>query len=166
MKRIGLVSDSHENPAALARVLRAMGRVDMLIHLGDGLEDLRDEQVRSLLPAQVLEVRGNNDWRAEAPPVRLERLDAQNLLYLAHGHHLGVKYSLDRLYYAALETGAAVACYGHTHRPKVEFEGGIWLINPGAVRAYPAPCYAVLELEDGRITPRLFAVKEEEENRS
>lgn len=153
MMRIGIVSDSHNAPERLAAALRAMGPIHTLIHLGDGLRDLRDPEVRALLPERVLEVRGNNDWSSEAPESRAMKPDGRTVMFLTHGHRQNVKFSLDRLYYAALEEGARIACYGHTHLARADFENGVWLVNPGAV-----PRYALVDIEDGMVTPRLCNV--------
>ena len=46
---------------------------------------------------------------------------------------LGDVYKRQRLYYASMECRAQVALYGHTHRPQIDLERGMYLINPGAV---------------------------------
>ena len=37
-----------------------------------------------------------------------------------------------KLRYKALEIGADIVLYGHTHIGKIDFEEGIWYINPGS----------------------------------
>ena len=47
--------------------------------------------------------------------------------------------------------GCDIAMYGHTHRPCVEYEGGITLVNPGSL-SFPRqenrrPSYMVMEID-------------------
>ena len=136
MKRVIALSDSHGDKAALrAAVEQALrvGPVYAAAFLGDGLSDFAAVQPL-LMEAGALchAVRGNNDWGSR------EELAVSFLVngvrfYACHGHEWHVKYGLDRLYYAAMECQAQVALYGHTHRPQIDLERGMYLINPGAV---------------------------------
>lgn len=153
MKRVIAVSDSHGDAAALkAAFEQAMqqGRVDAAVFLGDGLRDF--ETVRPMLMAHGISchaVRGNNDWHSEEPAEILFTVNGVKFL-ACHGHTLHVKYGLDRLWYAALEQGAQVVLYGHTHREKIDLEHGIHFINPGSVgERYKNRCaYAEILVED------------------
>jgi putative phosphoesterase len=51
-----------------------------------------------------------------------------------------------------------VICFGHSHQPVCEQRGEIWLVNPGSPtdkRTQPRYSYAVLEIEQSRVVPRL-----------
>jgi len=79
--------------------------------------------------------------------------DGVKLLAL-HGHVFpSIRYDLSRLSYYAEEKGVALALYGHTHRPDVEWAGSVLLVNPGALKDGR---YAVVTIEDGNIIPRLM----------
>ena len=110
---IVIASDTHGRVERLAEVLRRT-RADVLLFLGDGLRDLAvvDEGVT------VRAVRGNCDWfsMADAPDLRLEIFGGVRILMM-HGHRYGVKGGLDAALAVAVENGADVLLYGHTHVP-------------------------------------------------
>lgn len=53
-------------------------------------------------------------------------------VHLEHGHRRG----LQALRYLALEEGARIALFGHTHYPYCEENGGVLLLNPGSAGNY------------------------------
>ena len=153
MKRVIAVSDSHGCAAALREAFdlawRA-GPVDVAVFLGDGLADYTRLEGELLgRGALCYAVRGNNDW-SSALPRDVSFMVNGVRFYACHGHEWHVKYGLDRLWYAAREYGAQVALYGHTHRADVEFEHGMYLINPGAVceKYGGGAAYADIRVED------------------
>ena len=52
---------------------------------------------------------------------------------MTHGHCYDVKYSMQRLFYKALEVGATIVCYGHSHCIGAEMNDGILFLNPGSL---------------------------------
>ena len=50
-----------------------------------------------------------------------------------YGHFYHVKMSLEKLHYKALELGANIVCYGHSHCIAVEKINGVLFINPGSI---------------------------------
>jgi hypothetical protein len=51
-----------------------------------------------------------------------------------------------------------VIAFGHSHTPYCERHGAIWVINPGSPtdkRFSPRYSYAILEVAEGLVTPRL-----------
>ena len=76
-------------------------------------------------------VKGNCDFGG-AEAEELVQILGHKIL-LTHGHNYGVKYSIDRLCYAAEEKQAEAAFFGHTHRPLVDYYHGILLFNPGSL---------------------------------
>ena len=70
-----------------------------------------------------------------------------------HGDRYGVKSSLSRLSYRAEELSCGCALFGHTHRAFSGYVGRALLINPGALMDGR---YAVLNVEDGRVVPKLL----------
>ncbi len=152
--RVGVFSDSHGDRRALKDALKKAGPLDAACFLGDYSWDaavLIDEGI----PACV--VRGNNDFGSDAPDDATLSLGGVSV-YCTHGHKYGVSYSLDRLYRKAREQGAAIALFGHTHRPLLDNIGGVILLNPGSV-AYPrgnfAPTFALLEIKNGAVSPKI-----------
>ncbi len=140
-----VISDIHGAGSSL-RALMTLAersiRPDALICCGDGLADVLPyrQMFRSFWTVQ-----GNCDLSVP-PGIPAERTErAEGLwVYITHGHALRVKGGLLSLCFRAREVEAAVACFGHTHRPLAEWEGGILLLNPGAL------CddrYAILSVE-------------------
>ena len=136
MKRVIALSDSHGDKAGLrAAVEQALrvGPVHAVAFLGDGLSDFAAVQpILTEAGALCHAVRGNNDWSSREERAVCFVVNGVRF-YACHGHEWHVKYGLDRLYYAAMECQAQVALYGHTHRPQIDLERGMYLINPGAV---------------------------------
>ncbi|MBQ2607228.1 MAG: metallophosphoesterase family protein, partial [Oscillospiraceae bacterium] len=71
---------------------------------------------------------------------------------------LGVKSSLSILVREALDRGADVALFGHTHSPFVEHRGGVVLLNPGSIGSGPRPSYGTLLVGDGKCYPSLWTL--------
>jgi putative phosphoesterase len=152
--RILAVSDSHHDISALVPVLRRFAsRVDLIAHLGDGVEDLAwaAREARVALP-RVEGVRGNGD---HDPDLWARRLigSSERPILLLHGHHEGVSEGLERVILAAESSGAKLALFGHTHRAFFEEYRGILALNPGSIsrpRGRDRPTFAVIEVpEDG-----------------
>ena len=66
--RILVVSDSHGNDGNLRRAILAQPKAEVVIHLGDGEEELLRAK-RSFPEKMFLAVRGNCDWGSALPPV-------------------------------------------------------------------------------------------------
>lgn len=132
MKRIGIISDSHSDPGhvQLALIkLEAEGRIDALIHCGDGAHD-PDMYTGNIM--QVVAVRGNNDGWLDQHKDEMFVTIAGVPIFVTHGHRYNVKRGLDVLAEAAAAKGARICCFGHTHKPFCDYMNGVLLINPGA----------------------------------
>jgi predicted phosphodiesterase len=49
-------------------------------------------------------------------------------------------------------------CFGHSHQPLCERRDSLWLVNPGSPtdkRRQPRYSYAILDIQRGRVHPRL-----------
>lgn len=114
--RILVLSDSHRREVEINPK-----RYDYVIHCGD---------YGSRIPPQgVLFVRGNCD--KEGPKELCEEIGGRRV-YITHGNLYQVKYGYDRLCYRAMELGAGICFFGHTHRPDMFIHENIVFINPGA----------------------------------
>lgn len=152
--RILVLSDTHGNQAAVCRAREAAGRIDAVIHLGDGERDAALFSFEEQLP--VVRVAGNCDLGSPAPRELLCEWQGVRLL-LCHGDRYGVKAGMSRLVEHGLQQGAAAVLYGHTHHAQVEQQQGIWLINPGTLTAQSSEhSYAILELVDREIRATIF----------
>ena len=142
-----VLSDSHGRPDLIEEAIRRV-RPDGILFAGDGLRDLS----RVELPCPLWAVSGNCDWLS-APliisgsafePQTEELVTVEGIrILLTHGHKYGVKSGPTAAAYRALELGADILVYGHTHVP-AEYrlppsEGGseerkpLILFNPGSI---------------------------------
>ncbi len=128
--RILIISDTHGRMDNLWAVLSKIGNIDMLIHLGDicGDEDLLASRVK----VPICMVPGNNDWFSRDPSELVVPI-AGKKVFMVHGHQYGVSYGLDRLRYRALELGADIVMFGHTHVAMIDISAKPWILNPGSL---------------------------------
>lgn len=148
--KILVVSDSHHDIRFLARALRQFARqVDMIAHLGDGVDDLEiaAEALGIRLP-RVEAVRGNGD--DGDPGLWPRRLvgSADAPILMLHGHNEGANEGLGRIVDAGLDSGAKLVLFGHTHRIFMEEYRGLLALNPGSIsrpRDRSRPSFAVVD---------------------
>ena len=156
MTRICVFSDSH---GCVEYMLRAIAheKPDMIIHLGDGENDLYS--VQRLYPELPVEsVQGNCDRFSSALTV-LNTTVAGKRIFAVHGHKYGVKYdpALTNLRYAAMEADADIVLFGHTHTPYRDHSLAMDILNPGSCGDVRVPTYGVIEIDGSSVST---AVKE------
>lgn len=148
--KIVVFADSHGRNAGMFYVIE-QEKPDAVIHLGDYAEDAQ-ELARAYPMLPVYQVRGNNDYGADAP-LYAAILPENVPLYLTHGHKERVSMlSPGNVPRRAREEQCVLAFYGHTHRALLQKLEGVWVCNPGSIslpRGGPAS-YARLTIEDGR----------------
>ena len=153
--RILVLSDSHGNVDNMARAVE-LTAPDRVLHLGDCQRDLT--ALRARFPALPMEgVPGNCDYGSCDQPERLIELGGVRILML-HGHTRGVKSDVMRAVWAARECGAQVLLFGHTHRPLVDNDGALLVLNPGAAGDPLHPTCGILTIENGRADVRTLAL--------
>lgn len=158
MTKLLILSDSHR---MLQPMLTAVQRVrpDVIVHLGDHCTDA--DALSRQIDTPLVSVRGNCDaWCSDRPERWCTTLDGVSILAL-HGHQLGVKSGLLRLRYAALEQGAQLVLFGHTHTPCCQQEEGLWLVNPGTCGGIRPTC-ALAQLDNGSLSCRILDLYSEE----
>ncbi len=159
---IGVLSDTHIYPQGARQlpppVLALFERagVDLILHLGDVnyrgvLDDL--EKI-----APVLAVQGNND-----DPDLVSLLPMTHTFQvgpfsigMVHGHGGRSAREVVRSTFAG---SVDLACYGHSHIPKLEEVSGTLLLNPGSAtdrRWHPHFGVAVVRIDDKGINPELI----------
>ncbi len=152
MTRIGVVSDSHmlfdDQLRQIADAL-AQRNVSRLIHLGDGQMDW--DRLEKRLGLLLTKVAGNCDDRHDVAQETVIAVSGAKIL-LCHGHRFSVKSGLLRLKLRAEELGCRVALYGHTHMQAAAWDGGILLLNPGALKDGR---FSVLTVDDGAVSYEL-----------
>ncbi len=146
--KILIVSDTHRNIKNLEEVIKKVEPIDMLIHLGDieGKEDL----IRSMVSCPTHIVAGNNDFFCDLPKEESIQIGRYHVL-LTHGHYYYVFTGTAVLKQEAVARGYDIAMFGHTHRPILEIENQITVLNPGSI-SYPRqeghrPSYIIMEID-------------------
>ncbi|MBO5598717.1 MAG: RdgB/HAM1 family non-canonical purine NTP pyrophosphatase [Oribacterium sp.] len=151
-----IVSDSHRKDDNLKDVLKRLGMIDYLIHLGDseGTEHMIKQYAGDGVECYF--VQGNNDFFTELPREQVITL-GKHKCFLTHGHYYGVGMDLTQLTEEAKARGCDIAMFGHTHRPYLKDINGVTCINPGSI-SYPRqsdrrPSYMVVDVsEEGELT--------------
>lgn len=158
--KILIVSDSHRDSTYL-RLAVKKERPDAIVHLGDHASDADFiDMEHPIMP--LCRVKGNCDYFEQRYPEKwVFTWDGVTIL-ATHGHKQGVKSGLLQLKYAALEAGAQLVLYGHTHRACCGEQDGLWFLNPGACGGR-TPTYGIAELNEGRISCRIIDMFMEEE---
>ena len=146
--KILIVSDTHGHEENLEKVLEKVGNISCLIHLGD--VEGQEDYIEVIAGCPVHMVAGNNDFFSELP--REEELWLGNYhVLLTHGHYYGVSMGTERLLEEAVSRGFNIVMYGHTHRPEIDMEEDITILNPGSL-SYPRqlgrkPSYILMEID-------------------
>lgn len=160
-KTIGLISDTHVPKRAARvpqRVFEIFQNVDFIVHAGDLVELSVIDKLEQAAP--VLAVRGNMD-----SPEACDALPMLNSLKI-FGWKIGVMHDpdvlngSDKMVYVAKENGFNVLVYGHTHSPRIKWEGEILFVNPGSPTD-PAsflnkPSVGLLQITKKAITPQII----------
>ena len=152
--RILVVSDTHGNDSSLRRAILAQPKAEVVIHLGDGEEELLRAK-RAFPEKMFLAVRGNCDWRSDWPGERIVELGGHRI-FCTHGHLYGVKTAGTALLEKrAAEENCDIVLYGHTHVPRIDYIAGRYYLNPGSLRqpAEGRPGYIELNLDGKNTVP-------------
>ena len=130
--KIIVVSDTHKKNDNYFKVLQ-MHKPDMVIHCGDaeGSEYALTEAADC--PVQI--VLGNNDFFSDLPR-EIEVNVGPYKVWVTHGHNYYVSMGNENIKREAIARGADIVMYGHTHRPDIDIEEDLVVLNPGSL-AYP-----------------------------
>jgi len=150
-KKVLVISDTHGRTDNLDKILPLVKPLDQLIHLGDVGRDV--EYIEVIAECPCCFVSGNNDFYSTLPRERLIKLNGVPI-FLTHGHYYYVNSRKDFVRSAAVQRGAKIALFGHTHVPYLEEDETILVANPGSL-SLPrqedyCPTYMLLYIaEDG-----------------
>ncbi len=150
--RIVVFADTHGSFRAANRILSKNPDADLFIFLGDGEKDI--EKAGRLHPdKKIISVMGNCDSYSNAPKELCYTAPNGVKIFCTHGNDYSVGSSKQKIYYKALELGAQVSLFGHTHERFYSYADGLHLLNPGSAacpRDGLQPCYAFIDiLENG-----------------
>ena len=149
--KVLIVSDTHGRDENLELAVNREAPFDMLVHCGD--VEGREFYIEALAECPCSIVSGNNDFFSDLP--REEVIDIEeNKVLVTHGHYYGVSMGHEEIVEKTKAKDCQAVIYGHTHRPVVEEEDGILVINPGSL-TFPRqqgrrPSYAVMDVEEGK----------------
>lgn len=155
--RILIVSDTHGRDKNLEYVLEKCGKIDGLIHAGDVQHSA--DYIRVIAGCPVYMVAGNNDFFADLPDEVTFTLGKLNCL-LTHGHMYCVNAGYETIRREGRARGVDIVIFGHTHRPLIEMEKDLMVINPGSI-SYPRQdgkkcTYVIMEMDrKGNVTFQL-----------
>lgn len=148
---LGVISDTHGllRPEAL----KALRGVDLIIHAGDiGNPEILSELEKI---APVTSVRGNMDWGSWT-----EGLQETEVVEVG-GVSIFLLHNQDLLDLSPAGAGFHAVVFGHTHVPEIRRENGVLYLNPGSagpVRGSKPVSLALVEVEDGRLMPRIITL--------
>jgi len=149
---LGVISDTH---GTLTReALRALKKVDLIIHAGDidGPDLLK--ALNDIAP--VIAVRGNMDRGGWTKALSLtEVVEVGDIA-------IHVLHDVNALDLDPASAGFQVVVSGHTHRPSIEKREGVLYLNPGSAwwpRANCPATIAIVTVEGDGIAARLIDLK-------
>ena len=156
--KVLIVSDTHGREQNLAEALEQTGPIDQLIHLGDvegGAEHIRE--LAGDAPAAI--IAGNNDFFCDLPNERIFTIGGHRI-FMTHGHGYFVHSGTLYLKREARKKGADIVMFGHTHKPYMEEDNELLVLNPGSLslprQEGHRPTYIVMEIaDDGQILSEL-----------
>lgn len=141
--RILVLSDSHGDRKLLRQVILEQTAAEVVIHLGDSEIDMGEIGLE--FPEKMfLSVRGNCDYASDLPLTGQREFEGVKVFF-AHGHTLNVKSGLETAKEAARACGTQVLLYGHTHQALTDYEDGLYIMNPGALKGWN-PRYGTLDI--------------------
>ena len=147
--KILIVSDTHGRHQALDRALEEAGKIDMFIHLGDveGGEDY----LEAVVECEKHIIRGNHDFFTELPREEEFEIGPYHA-FITHGHYYYVAMEVDTIIEEARSRNADIVMFGHTHKPYIEIDEDVTILNPGSV-SYPRqpdhmPTFLIMEIDD------------------
>lgn len=155
--RIIAVSDTHGRNSILKKVLNKHLNADVIIHLGDGIDDI--DGVPFPVNCSYVAVKGNVDFGSSEPIEKLLVLETKRM-FLTHGHKYNVKRGYGALQVAAKSINADVVLFGHTHTPYSDYIDGMYILNPGSLELSKnsIPLFGVIDINEGRIVSYLQEV--------
>ena len=128
--RIFVISDTHGSTREIINKMQTMEKPDLIIHLGDYVED--GIKIQKELGIETIIVKGNGDYfYPEFEEDEIITIEGRRI-FLTHGHKYNVNYGEDNLLYTGQELNEDIILFGHTHIPIFFQESNIMVMNPGS----------------------------------
>jgi len=168
--KIGFISDTHGDPSAWEKALRAFGDVDLVLHAGDVLyhgifnpitENYNPRKLVELINSfriPLLFARGNCD--SEVDQLALDHHILSDFAFasagglkilVTHGHKAGE----EEILRIATRSGISIVHRGHSHIPEIRVVEGVVFLNAGSCslpkQDDEKPTVAILEDESIRV---------------
>ncbi len=145
--KILIVSDTHRKNENYMKVLQKVGKLDLVIHLGD-IEG-SEYTIREAAGCPVEMVAGNNDFFSNLPSEKTLQI-GNYCVMITHGHRYYISMGSEMLKKEAIAQGIDIVMYGHTHKPVIDISDSIIAINPGSL-SYPRqenrkPSYIIMDI--------------------
>ncbi len=161
--RIAVFSDTHGNKEAMRDALQSEGLFDLLLHLGDGVED--GITVSAEVGMKFCGVRGNEDFTNLPAEVTFPL--GNWTVTAVHGHQMEINPYHSQLQWRqhfndmvqwAKRKGSQLFLFGHSHCTTLHEAGGVVICNPGDqyVGSTGAPTFAVINEADQCLTVQLM----------
>lgn len=146
--KVLIVSDTHKKNENYFYVLEKE-KPDLVIHCGDAEGSEYALTKAADCPVEI--VLGNNDFFSELPRELMLDIGPYKV-WVVHGHNYYVSMGNENLKREAVERGADIVFYGHTHRPVIDMDDDVIAVNPGSL-SYPRqegrrPSYALMEMDN------------------
>lgn len=146
--KVLIISDTHRKNENYLKIVKELGTLDMVIHLGD--VEGSEYTIQNAVSCPVEMVAGNNDFFSDLPSEKIFRIGKYNVM-ITHGHRYYIGMGSEMLKREAIVQGADIVMYGHTHRPVIDVCSNITAINPGSL-SYPRqenrkPSYIIMETD-------------------
>jgi putative phosphoesterase len=164
--KIGLISDTHNNIANLARAIKNLKEIgaDKIIHLGDNYTDI--DEIGEI---SIMRVPGvfSECYQSPEIPNRVVCFFSGWRVLISHtvaSHPNDLKNDIKPEEYYR-DKKIDVVLYGHTHVPDIKKEEKIIYVNPGHLKdedkkGYP-PTFGFLEFTEKDLTIQIYDFKTE-----
>lgn len=162
-KKILVVSDNHGNRANLQMVVDEWkDKIDVMVHCGDS--EFSADYLKSLVSVPVYLAEGNCDYGFGSDSEELFEFEG-HVCFVTHGHRYGANWGDEEMVERAMNLGADILFYGHTHVPAYNVYNAehVTVLNPGSVarpRQYPPePTFLIVEfMDNGGFEPHFYSI--------
>lgn len=148
MEKILIVSDTHGRVRNLQTVVERVGKIDLMLHLGD--VEGGAALIEKMVSCPVVMIAGNNDFMSGLDSEKEIEIGKYRV-FMTHGHRYHVHYSYEWVAEEAETRGCQIALCGHTHVPAIEYFGGITVVNPGSLTlprpSTRKPSYVLMDID-------------------